>query len=172
MCGACLSAPPAVARTFCVWEYSFPIDALIKAYKYEKNLSLTPLFAEALSARVANQPRPDLIMPMPLHKKRLAERGFNQALEIAKPVAAQLALPLVYHACTRIKDTAAQFSLPVKERSTNMKNAFRCDMDLRGAHISVVDDVMTTGASVNALAATLYAQGAGEVSAWVVARTL
>ncbi len=170
-CGACLKTPPAFNSTHSVWAYAFPIDALIHGFKYEKNLSLAPVFSDALVQHVHKSTLPDLIIPMPLHRKRLAERGFNQALEIAKPIAAKLNIPLTWTACTRIKDTAPQISLPRKERHKNMKNAFTCDSDFTDKHIAIVDDVMTTGASVDALATILRSQGAREVSVWVAART-
>lgn len=122
--------------------------------------------------RVKNVDFPQLIIPMPLHPKRLANRGFNQALEIARPIAKALQIPLDWQACRRIKDTPPQITLPRKERHKNMKNAFSCTKDFTGMHIAIVDDVITTGASVDALATVLHARGAREVSVWAVARTL
>ena len=172
ICGACLTSPPAFQRALSVWSYSFPVDALVHGLKYEKNLSLAPLLSQALLGRVQDVDLPQLLVPMPLHPKRLANRGFNQALEIAKPIAKALKIPLNWQACTRIKDTPPQITLPRKERHKNMKNAFSCTHDFTGLHIAIVDDVITTGASVNALATVLHGHGAREVSVWAVARTL
>ena len=152
--------------------YSFPVDALIHGLKYEKNLSLAPLLSQALLHRVQDETPPELIIPMPLHPKRLAKRGFNQALEIAKPIAKALKIPLNWQACTRVKNTPPQITLPRKERHKNMKNAFSCAEDFTGMHIAIVDDVITTGASVDTLATVLRDHGAHEVSVWAVARTL
>jgi ComF family protein len=109
---------------------------------------------------------------MPLHPKRLQERGYNQAGEIAKRLARRIDLPLSLTACTRAKDAPPQASLPLKERHKNIRGAFECKMDLSGQRIALVDDVMTTGASLDELAKTVRRAGAAEVQAWVVARTL
>ena len=115
---------------------------------------------------------PDFIAPMPLHPARLRERGFNQALEIARRVSNKSGIALLPGACKRIKDTPPQTGLPWREREKNIRGAFACELDLTGQHIAVLDDVMTTGATLNELARVLRKRGATEVSAWVVARTL
>jgi len=109
---------------------------------------------------------------MPLHPARLRERGFNQSLELARRIAAKLDIPLLSHACQRVRDTPPQSALKWKERGKNMRRAFTCTEDLSGKHIAVVDDVMTSGASLNEVALALRRAGAREVSAWVIARTL
>jgi ComF family protein len=100
------------------------------------------------------------------------ERGFNQSLLPASHLSKKLALPLLKNGCQRVRNTTPQTTLPWKERSRNVKQAFTCSADLSGSHIAIVDDVMTTGASMNALALTLKRAGASKVSAWVIARTL
>jgi ComF family protein len=114
----------------------------------------------------------DAIVPMPLAPGRLAERGFNQALEIARPVARRTGIPLLPHACRKVVETAPQAALPWIERAKNVRRAFVCDAGLRGKRIAVVDDVLTTGATLNELARVLRKAGAREISGWVVARTL
>ncbi len=109
---------------------------------------------------------------MPLHPNRLKERGFNQALEISRYIAKQYDLPLLADDCKRIKHTAPQMGLPWKSRQKNMRNAFACKIELRGMHVAVIDDVMTTGATLNELAKILHKQGAIEISNWVVSRVL
>ena len=125
---------------------------------------------------MAEEPLPfakkTLIIPMPLHPQRLKERGFNQSLEIAKVLAKTLKLPLDYKSCERIKFSPPQASLPLKERIKNMKNAFICHSNLTGQHVLLLDDVMTTGASLNELAKTCKKAGALSISCIVVARTL
>ena len=115
--------------------------------------------------------RPDRIVPMPLHPARLAERGFNQSQEIARLLAHPLQAPIDNTSCKRIKLAPPQASLPLKARIKNMRGAFRCEQPLDGERILLIDDVMTTGASLHALASTVKAAGASHVECWVVART-
>ena len=114
----------------------------------------------------------DLIIPLPLHGERLRERGFNQALELARPIARHLRCPIATTVCQRIRHTAAQADLPWKERAKNMRGAFHCSDDLSGQRILLVDDVMTTGATLDECARTLKLHGATSVTLAVVARTL
>jgi ComF family protein len=108
---------------------------------------------------------------MPLHASRLQERGFNQAVEIARIVAKELHIPLEMRTCKRIKFSAPQVTLPLKERVRNMRNAFTCERRLDGMKVALLDDVMTTGASLNALATAVKKAGAAKVECWVIART-
>ena len=140
--------------------------------KYREQLALARIFAEKLLLRIDKSNLPDYVIAMPLHPAKLRRRGFNQAQLIAAPLAKSLDLPLLNRACHRLRDTPSQTSLPWKERSKNMRGAFACDMDLSGKHVALVDDVLTTGASMNALALTVKQRGAREISAWVIARSL
>lgn len=172
LCGHCLSEPPAFDRTIAAFTYHFPIDALIQGLKYRHQLALLPLLANALADRLQDAPRPDFVIPMPLHPLRLRERGFNQALELAKIVARRLDVPLLLQGVERIIPTPPQVGLPWKKRAKNLRGAFASTLGLEGKHVALLDDVMTTGASLNELGRTLRRQGAEEVSAWIVARTL
>lgn len=109
---------------------------------------------------------------MPLHPNRLKERGFNQALEISRYIAKQYDVPLILDGCKRIKHTVPQMGLPWKSRHKNIRNAFACNIELSGMHVAVIDDVMTTGATLNELAKVLHKQGAREISNWIVSRAL
>ncbi|MGB4812061.1 MAG: ComF family protein [Methylophilaceae bacterium] len=171
ICGQCLKSAPEFDVTVAALRYAFPLDALMQQFKYGSTLQTAHLFADLISAHHAMQ-NLDLIIPMPLHPKRLKERGFNQSLEIAKLLAKQQNIPIDYHCCARTKYTAPQASLPLKERVKNIKGAFACHIDLTGKRIAIIDDVMTTGASLNELAKTLKKAGAAHVECWVVARTL
>ena len=171
VCGSCLKRPPRFERGVAVYRYGFPLDVLIQHCKYGGAQELARLFAEALAQELADRPRPDLIVPMPLHPARLRERGFNQALEIARRLGHRLNLPC-RHACSRVRDTPPQAGLDLKARKRNLRGAFVCDEDLTGKRIALVDDVMTSGSSLNELAQAARRAGAVEVSAWVVARTL
>lgn len=146
------------------------MDVLLQAYKYGGDLALAPLLADALAQEVRADV--DAIVPMPLAPARLRERGFNQAQELARCLGGALELPILTHACRKIIDTPAQATLPFSARAHNVRGAFVCDADLRGMRIAIVDDVMTTGASIDELARNLKRAGAAHVSGWVVARTL
>ncbi len=168
LCGHCLTHPPAFHHTVAAFSYHFPIDQLIQALKYHRQLALAPCFAEKLLNRIDE--RPDLIIPMPLHPEKLKERGFNQASLIAAPIAQALGIALNEAACHRLRNTPSQTSLPWRERESNVRDAFDCTLDLSGKHIALVDDVLTTGASMNELARAVHNKGAKRISVWVVAR--
>lgn len=176
LCGACLKKPPRFEHCEAVYRYAFPLDTLIQHCKYASAPELAEPFAEALAQRLVGlplpkRPLPDLIVPMPLHPARLRERGFNQALEIARRLGERLNLPC-RHACRRVRETSPQAGLDLKARKRNLRGAFVCDEDLTGKRIALLDDVMTSGSSLNELAQAAHRAGAVEVSAWVVARTL
>ena len=171
LCGRCLAHPPHYDRTLAAFNYGFPLDKLIQSFKYGHRLALAAYLGREL-ARLAPDVAADLIVPLPLHPSRLRERGFNQALELARPVAVTLGLPLDSRICTRIRHTPAQAGLPWKKREQNIRGAFHCACDLSGRRILLVDDVMTTGASLDECARTLKLHGASEVVLLVVARTL
>lgn len=172
VCGHCLKDPPLFARTTVAFSYSFPLDKLVQAMKYGEQLALAKAFAEKLALRIDQSDLPDCIIPMPLHPAKLRERGFNQSLLLAATLARKLDIELLAGACQRVRDTLPQSALPWKERKNNVRNAFRCDMDMAGKRVALVDDVLTTGASLNALAEAVNKRGAAESNAWVVARTL
>ena len=170
MCGTCLSHPPHFDGTLALWRYEFPCDRLIQALKYRARLALAGYFARSLVSR--KFPEVDVIVPMPLHRRRLAERGFNQALEIARGVARRLRKPLEPQGVLRVRDTAPQTGLPYEERAKNVRGAFQCKLDLSGTRVAVVDDVMTTGSTLNEVARVLKLAGAARVENLVIARTV
>jgi ComF family protein len=153
-----------------LWRYEFPCDRLIQALKYRARLALAGYFARALVSRTL--PEIDVIVPMPLHPKRLAERGFNQALEIARGVARPLGVKMEPRGVQRVRDTAPQTGLPYEDRAKNVRGAFDCALDISGASVAVVDDVMTTGATLNEVARVLKRAGAARVENLVIARTV
>jgi ComF family protein len=171
VCGACQSTPPHFDATRAAFLYAFPVEHIVQGLKYRHHLPLAGWLAEALAARVAAAGI-DCLIPLPLSAPRIKERGFNQAHEIARPLARQLGLPLVADACARVRDGAPQASLPWKERQANIRHAFECRSDLTGKTVAVVDDVMTTAATLNEFARVLKQHGAVRVENWVAARTL
>lgn len=172
LCGACLKHPPAFDRTHAALVYRFPLDRMIPRLKYHGQLAIAPALGACLAGSVAEAMRPDRVIAMPLHPARIRERGFNHASEIARSVARRLGLPLDLDACRRVRDTPPQMGLKHDARRRNVRGAFACTQDLSGQHIAIVDDVMTTGTSLDELAAALKRAGAAEVACWVVARTL
>ena len=171
-CGRCLRHPPNYDRALVPFSYNFPLDRLIQSLKYGHRLALATFLGNEL-AILAKEENIDLVVPLPLHPSRLRERGFNQAQELARPVAQMLDKPLDAHTCQRIRPTFVQANLPWKERKKNMRNAFKCTHELfTGQRILLVDDVMTTGASLDECAHALKKHGAAEVIPLVVARAL
>ncbi len=164
--------PPAYARCVAAFRYEFPLDSLIKALKFDEQLIVANFLADTLAARISLLP--DCLLALPLHPARLRERGFNQSQLLAARIARTLQLPLLANAAFRARDTPPQSSLPWRARHRNVRQAFALavGLDVRDKHIAIVDDVMTTGASIDALAHLLKKAGAREVSAWVAARTM
>lgn len=177
VCGHCLRQPPPMARTEVALDYAFPWDRLITAFKFGQRPELAGVLAPLLvaSLRASATPRPDAVLPVPLAPARLRERGYNQAWELARRVARALDCPAWPTGLQRWRDTAAQTRLDAAERQANLRDAFLPDptlsQRLAGRHVALVDDVMTTGATVSAAAELLRRCGVAEVSVWVLART-
>jgi ComF family protein len=177
-CGACLRDPPPYAATVAALVYAFPTDRLLQRIKYAGRIALADwagaALAEAACAALAERAvaeRPDRIVPLPLSEPRQRERGFNQAREIALRAARATSLPLD-GPLVRTSGGPPQAALPWAERRGNVRGAFALRAGVRGARIALVDDVMTTGATLAEAASTLVAAGAERVECWVVARTL
>ncbi len=177
-CGACLSAPPAFDATLVAGDYAAPLDQLVLQLKFGGRLALAPWCARMLVDAVLAQPDfvlPNLLCPVPLGPRRLSERGFNQALEIARPLARALGVPVWPRMALRARETLAQSGVAPAARKDNVGNAFVVAPEftalLRGQHVGLVDDVMTSGHTLDALAATLKRHGAARVSNLVFART-
>ncbi len=172
VCGHCLKLPPAFDATRALMRYEYPLDSMLQAFKYGEMLNMAASFASLMVSKLHQNQAIDLVIPMPLHQQRLKERGFNQSLEIAKMITQKTGHTLDAAACQRIKLSPPQASLPHKERVKNMRGAFNCQTQLTGLSVLLIDDVMTTGASLHALAETVKKAGATRVECWVVARTL
>lgn len=171
VCGHCLKRPPAFDHSLAAFTYAYPLDRLIPALKYGTRLAIVPVLGDALAAAAAER-TVDAVVPMPMHAARLYTRGFNVASEIARVVARRRRIALDTHTCRRIRDTPPQVSLAYAERRRNMRGAFACGPGLAGRRIALIDDVMTTGTSLDALARCLKDAKAAWVECWVVARTL
>jgi ComF family protein len=174
-CGACLAIEPAFDATVAACDYAAPLDQLVLQLKFGARLALAPwcarMLRDALLAHPA-LPLPDVLCAVPLGPRRLVERGFNQALEVAKPLAASLGIALQPRLAMRTLETAAQSGVAPAERQRNIAGAFAVDHGApHGLHVGVVDDVMTSGHTLNELAATLKRAGAARVTNLVFART-
>jgi ComF family protein len=177
-CAHCLARRPAFDATLAAVDYGAPLDGLVLQLKFGGQLALAPWFAGVLRDAVLEQRGvmlPNLLCPVPLGPRRLVERGFNQALEIARPLARALGVPLHARLAIRARDTQAQSSVAPDQRRRNLRNAFIVAPEalamVRGQHIGIVDDVMTSGHTLDELAATFKRSGAARVSNLVFART-
>jgi ComF family protein len=174
-CGACLAAPPAFDATLAACDYDAPLDALVLQLKFGAQLALAPWMARTLhdAALRAALPAPDVLCPVPLGARRLVERGYNQALEVARPLGRLLGVECVPRLAQRVIDTAAQSGVEPAERQRNVRGAFAAAEGdgVRGLHVGVVDDVMTSGHTLDELAGVLKRAGAARVTNFVFART-
>lgn len=171
VCGDCLRDPPLLAETRAVFVYGFPLDRLVPRFKFHRDLAAGRLMADLMAGALASAPRPDALVPVPLHARRIRQRGYDQALELARPLAAALALPLRTDLLQRMRATAPQSELDAGQRQRNLARAFAvADQAALPAHVALVDDVMTTGATLAAAAHALRAAGVERVDAWVCAR--
>lgn len=169
-CGECQQSPPAFVRAHALFPYRSPVSDLIVELKYAGRLHIARRLGAHLAATLAVDTPPDLILPVPLHPARLRARGFNQSLEIARPLAARLRVPLLVRGVARTRETRAQADLPRTARAKNVRNAFAVTADLTGLRVAIVDDVMTTGETVRALARAIEKAGAAHIEVWVLAR--
>jgi ComF family protein len=151
--------------------YDFPVDAVLKAIKFRRQLWYVPAFAALLLRTLEDEfPETDALLPVPLHRWRQMTRGFNQAMELCRPLAKRTGLPILTQV-KRTRATAAQAGLNAAERRTNMRNAFAVSGKLKSRHPLIVDDVITTGETCSQLTITLRKSGAESVGVLAVARS-
>ncbi len=175
LCADCLDKPPAFDRCMAAVSYTEPVSHWIHAAKYHGDFAvlavLASLLLRAVNASRTEEPLPDLICPMPLHWRRRWRRGFNQAEEIARVLGRQIDVPIDIRAARRIRATPPQRQLDARARQANLRGAFEITASLEGRSVAIVDDVLTTGASANALALAMKKAGAAHVTVWACART-
>ena len=170
-CGHCLRHPPPIASTRAAFVYGFPVDRLLPRLKFHDGLGAGRLLSGLMAEALADADRPDALMPVPLHRARLRQRGYDQALELAKPLARELRLPLRDGLLHRRKATAPQSRLDARARRRNLRSAFEVrPSPTLPAHVALFDDVMTTGATLHAAALALRRAGVQRVDAWICAR--
>ncbi|HIQ14101.1 MAG TPA: ComF family protein, partial [Leucothrix sp.] len=179
ICGQCLKAPPEVDYSVNLYHYEAPVDYLIMELKFGQKLSYAAILGFLLKQQLLKnnlKDLPDALLPVPLHKKRLIKRGFNQSLEIAKIVAKELKIPIEYQLIQRNKVTRAQTELNIKQRKRNIKGCFNLQNENERMpafqHVVIIDDVVTTGATTNELAKVLKNTGVKKVGVWSIARAV
>ena len=173
ICGTCLARHWYFDHTTAPLLYRPPVSGLITALKFRRRLAAARLLGELLCENIlaAQRPLPQVLIPVPLHPSRLRRRGYNQALEIGRLLSRRLDLPLQWQTCHRLRPTAAQSGMLARERRRNVRNAFACNAKDCWEHVAIIDDVLTTGHTVNEMARVLRKAGASRIDVWCVART-
>lgn len=176
ICGHCLRQSTVIDRTIALFRYDSPLPQWLYSIKFRHHMGYLTVLGELLASHLnqilSPSEYPEMIIPMPLHPHRQQKRGFNQAMELAKFIGKIINIPVENHYCHRIRDTEQQSQLPFEERKRNLRSAFRVDTRLCTKSVAIVDDVVTTGATVRSLAKALRTQGVSQISVWCAARTL
>ncbi len=174
-CGSCLNQGFSFRYCIALAVYQHPVDRLIQLFKYQRRMAIGKVLAELLSHRLLQhyqrEPRPDVVIPVPLHWRRQWRRGFNQAHFLAAKLARQLDIPLQSDCLARQQPTSPQQGMPRRQRLRNLRHAFNVAATPRGLHVALVDDVVTTGATADVLCRMLLEHGAEQVDVWCLART-
>lgn len=174
-CGRCLQKAPPWQRLVAVNDYAAPLSLLVAHYKFSARPELAATLARLILLQVIARPaipRPSLLVSVPLWKPRRWRRGYNQSDLLCRPLARWLGCRYDDEALTRVRPTATQHRLSARLRKQNLKNAFRLDIPVTGHHIAIVDDVVTTGATVAEISRLLLQSGAASVQVWCLCRTL
>ncbi|MFA5941325.1 MAG: ComF family protein [Sinimarinibacterium sp.] len=172
-CPQCLQRPPHFDSAWAAFRLETPVQHFIHALKYHADFAQAHVLGELMAVRLNLRPAPlpQLLIPVPLHGRRLVRRGYNQAHEIARVIATRCGIENAPHAAARLRATEDQIGQSAAARRRNMRNAFALRIDLTGMRVALVDDVMTTGATLDALARVCRTAGAAHVEAWAAART-
>ena len=171
LCGHCISQPPFFDETHAPFTHQGIIKYLIARLKFNHQYKNARLLGMLLANHLKiTAEMPEIIIPIPLHKKRYQERGFNQSVEIAKTLSKHLHIPIDTNSCIRYRNTPHQIDLPAKQRRKNINNAFKIIQPIKAKHVALLDDVMTTGSTVNELAKILKKSGVNRVDIWICAR--
>jgi ComF family protein len=171
-CGRCLARAPPFDRALAPYRYAYPLDHLVRRFKYQNALGCGRVLGTLLARHVAKHasPLPEALIPVPLHRERHRARGFNQAFEIARHLTALLEVGIDDRLCVRVRDTKDQTQLSARERRKNLRKAFEVIRAPPFAHVALVDDVLTTGSTAAELARVLKGAGVKRVEVWAVAR--
>ena len=174
VCGSCLHTRPFYHKSLIPLEYSFPVSHLVKLLKYKDKVLVSSVLSQILLDRIRQDASgfPEIIIPVPLHPVRLMRRGFNQSALIAETISKELKIPLDQKSCRRIRNTSQQTGFDKSQRGKNIRNAFSVLNSFSAKHVAIVDDVVTTGSTVNELAKTLHHAGVEKIEVWACARTV
>lgn len=174
LCGHCLVTAPVFAWAWAAFRLAPPVQSLIHDLKYTADLGVASMLGKLAADRLSkrSRPMPNALVPVPLHTARLRIRGYNQALELARAFASIFALPVIHDAVERVRATPDQIGQSAAQRRQNLRGAFRARRSLAGMRVALLDDVMTTGATLSELARACHDAGAKSVEAWAIARAL
>ena len=173
VCGRCQQKRPSCDAVHALLLYQEPVNFLVQQFKFNRKLEYGRLFSAMMAEKMASlDERPDLLIPVPLHSSRLRTRGYNQAWELARQLSKIADIHASHRICQRIKKTPMQTGLKASERRRNLKKAFAITEEVKGLHICIIDDVMTTGSTLEAIASVLKSAGAGRVTGMVIARVV
>jgi ComF family protein len=173
VCGACLHRPPPYVASIVPLRYAYPLDHLVHGLKFHRDLACGRVLGQLLARHILStrhEPLPELIIPVPLAPRRYRQRGFNQACELAMPLARLLRVPMRADLVVRQRETLEQLPLDRKQRRRNVRDAFAAAATLPARHVAILDDVATTGSTVTELARVLAQAGAGRIEVWAIAR--
>jgi ComF family protein len=173
ICGRCVDTPPCFDVSFAPLAYVEPVRYMVAGLKFRRHQVHARLLGTLLADTMAGREvYPDVLIPVPLHPSRLRERRFNPSAEIARVVSHRLAIPLDLRSARRLRATPRQVGLPADQRARNVRNAFGVSPGLLARRVAIIDDVMTTGATVNELARSLRKVGVERIEVWACARAL
>lgn len=178
LCQGCYQDLPWLKNTYlqeniALFQYQYPINHWIIALKFHQQLLYAKLFGELLALRIKQiyqDSLPEVIIPVPLHRNRLRERGFNQSLELARELNKFLSIEINFNACQRIRNTQPQALIAAHQRHANMQGAFKCRTDFQAKHIAIIDDVVTTGETTHALRQVFIEREVKQIDIWCVAK--
>ncbi|MGH8501673.1 MAG: double zinc ribbon domain-containing protein [Gammaproteobacteria bacterium] len=170
VCGACQQRPPAFDKAMALYHYQPPVSYLIHQLKFHGRLLHARLLGHLLAEHLSASARPECIVPVPLHPRRIRGRGFNQAVELARHIGRRLRVPVDARCVRRNRHTDPQMELPAKARRKNIRGAFEIAAGFNARHVAILDDVITTGATAHELARVLRRAGAERIEVWSIAR--
>ena len=172
LCGGCVRGPPRFDSSFVPYRYAYPVDRMIQQLKYGNELSVGRVFAHCFAEQLAaaRVALPEVLIPVPLGTRRFRGRGFNQAIELARHLRKLTGVEVRTDLVTRVRETAEQAALPRDERRKNVRGAFALLQPLPYTHVAILDDVVTTGSTVNEIAKLLRQAGAEKIQVWAIAR--
>lgn len=173
ICPDCQQKPPVFQTAFIPFQYRQPIDQLIWKFKFRNDLVSGKLLADLFVKRLLESEKvfPEILIPVPLHPSRMRNRGYNQALWLAKQIQKSTGIPVNSQLVTRTLKTPPQHELDMHKRRTVLQHAFRVNHELHHQHIAIVDDVLTTGSTINEIARRIDSSGRIKIEAWALART-